>query len=273
MVEILVRASKVYTGSEVLGEGYIYIRDGKIVALGEGPPPEDLTYPTILVGGAGRIAAPGLAVAADTAAYIVRMLRVGVEDRLRLYSGLGLEASLLASLPAIYELHLHGVTSILVEFPSHQLPLELSERVGGLYGLAVPSCWNRVLDEPPSRVIGVVDYDCRSRPGWLLEQTPVYTPALLGKPWSNSISLRKRLGHEVLIKEGYTAEISIFDSSRPPGMLLHKHTLDLDGLYSLGLRVETLISGEDIVVDGGEHLYIVDKHFKEAKNLASRVGV
>ncbi|WP_062661650.1 hypothetical protein [Aeropyrum camini] len=140
MVDILVTASKIYTGREVIGEGYIYVRDGVVAALGEGVPPEDLTYPTITLGGRGRIAAPGLALAADTPAYLLRFLRPGVARRVELYRALGLDAAFTSSLPAVYELHIHGVTTVFVEYTAPDLPARLAEAVGGRFGLLLPRC-------------------------------------------------------------------------------------------------------------------------------------
>ncbi|GBF08810.1 hypothetical protein apy_05350 [Aeropyrum pernix] len=276
MVDILVTASRIYTGREVLGEGYIYVRDGVVTALGEGVPPEDLTYPTITLGGRGRIAAPGLALAADTPAYLLRFLRPSVERRVQLYRALGHDAAFTSSLPAVYELHLHGVTTVFIEYITPDLPARLAEAVGGRYGLLHPSCPGA--PEPggkPPALAGVVSRGCGEggAPGWALESLPVYRPSALERPWSLSEELRREAGlGEGVLREGSTAEIAVFDSSRPPGMLLDRYELSLDALYRLGLQVESLVSGSDILVDGGEHLYIVEKHFSEAYSLASRLA-
>ena len=272
MTEVLVIASKIYTGEEVLKNGYVYVKDGMVDAVGEGPVPEDLTFAALILGGEGRVVAPGLALAADVVAYPIRRLKPSPERRRELYRGLGLDASFASALPAIYELHIHGVTTIFLEYETPELAVRLSEAVGGSYGVAVNSCWRSSPPEPVRGLSGsIVAGPCGGPP--MLESPPVYTPALLERPWDSSEEVRRAAGMGAgAIKEGVRAELAVFDFSRPPGMLLDRHDLDLNTLYRLGLRVESLIVGDEVLVDGGEHLYIVDKHFSEARRLADRIA-
>ncbi|MEM4865019.1 MAG: hypothetical protein QXY09_00760, partial [Acidilobaceae archaeon] len=72
---------------------------------------------------------------------------------------------------------------------------------------------------------------------------------------------------------GRIAEIAVFDGSRPP-LLLAENDLDEDtivNIYKLGLRVESLIVGDDVLIDTGDHLYITEKHFKEARDLGEKI--
>ena len=271
MVEVLVLASKIYTGRRVLRGGYVYVRDGVIESVGEGPVPEDLTYAALVLGGEGRVVAPGLAVAADVAAYPFRHLFPSPERRRELYRAMGLEAQFAASLPAVYELHVHGVTTVFVESENSDLALKLLDSIGGFYGVAVNSCWGLEPPETPKALSGSVKAGgCGGPP--MLESKPVYKPGLLGRPWTSSQKLREASGADGgFIEEGLKAELAVFDFSRPPGMMLDLFDLDLDVLYSLGLKVESLVAGDDVLVDGGDHLYIVEKHFKEARRLAERV--
>ncbi len=272
LTEILVIASKIYTGDRVLKGGYIYVKDGMIESLGEGPVPEDLTFAALILGGEGRVVAPGLALAADVAAYPIRHLKPAPARKRELYRSLGLEASFTSALPAVYELHVHGVTTIFVEYENPELATKLSETVGGSYGVAMNSCWDfRTLETLRGLSGAITAGACGGPP--MLESPPVYTPAVFEMPWKVSEEVRKAAGMEAGgIREGVRAELAVFNFSRPPGMLLDRHDIDLNTLYKLGLRVESLIVGDEVLVDGGEHLYIVDKHFSEARKLAERIA-
>lgn len=63
MVKILITGSTILTLSlvsdPVIPEGYVYIKDGRVIAVGKGEPPEELRYPELLINGKGRIVAPG----------------------------------------------------------------------------------------------------------------------------------------------------------------------------------------------------------------------
>ncbi len=64
MVKILIYGATVLTLSltsdPVIEEGYVYVSDGRIAAVGRGEPPEDLKYPELLINGRGRLVVPGL---------------------------------------------------------------------------------------------------------------------------------------------------------------------------------------------------------------------
>lgn len=59
---------------------------------------------------------------------------------MELYRALGLDAAFTSSLPAVYELHIHGVTTVFVEYTAPDLPARLAEAVGGRFGLLLPRC-------------------------------------------------------------------------------------------------------------------------------------
>jgi len=275
MVDVLITGSLVLTGEESIREGYVYISDGVVKAVGSGLPPEDYTDATLTLGGDGRIIAPGLAVSADVAAYPVRFLKPSMARRLELYRALGDDALFTLSLPAVYELHLHGATTILVEVPNPSLPLRLADAIGGFYGHARPACIEGEEQRHPrlSGAITVGDESCPGGERLMLESPPVYIPRLLQDPWAENLELRKRAGIPGgLLKEGERAEIAVFNAAKPPGMLLDKNPeLELSQLFLLGLRVETLIAGEDVLVDAGEHLYIVTAHLDRARSLVARI--
>ncbi len=271
MIDVLIQGSLILTGSEAIREGYVYVSNGVVKGVGAGLPPEEYTRATLVLGGEGRIVAPGLAVAADAAAYPIRLLRPGAEEKARFYRALGGEAALYSALPAVYELHLHGATTILIEFTEPSLPLRLAEAVGGRYGLVLP-CGHDSVPEKPAALAGLLRQPCDSRLPGFLESPPVYRPSLLARPWEASIELRWLYGEaDYGLREGARAEIAVFNASRPPGMLLDRIDIDLDTLYSLGLTVESLVVGDEVIVDRGEHLYITDTHLDRARSLALRL--
>jgi len=67
MVSILINGATILTLSvihdPVIEKGYIYVKNGKIMEVGKGEPPEDLKYPELLINGTGRIVMPGLSTA------------------------------------------------------------------------------------------------------------------------------------------------------------------------------------------------------------------
>jgi len=269
LIDVLVQGSLVLTGSEAVRDGYVYISGGRVAGVGSGVPPEEYTRATLVLGGEGRIVAPALTLAADAAAYPFRILRPGRGERARLYKALGVDAAFHASLPAVYELHIHGVATVVVEFVDAALPSKLAEDVGGFYGLLLP-CEDTPSPAPAG--LPVTRYSCDEEVPGFLESPLVYRPSNLARPWEASQELRRRLGlGEGGIREGVKAEIAVFNAARPPGMLLDRANLDLDTLYSLGLTVESLIAGEDVVVDRGEHLYITDTHLDRARSLSLRL--
>ncbi len=291
MIDVIITGSIVFTGSEVIEDGYVYVRNGRVEDIGQQPPPEDYTYATLVLGGQGRIVAPGLTAMADIGAYIIRLLKPSMKDRLRFYKAMSSKDLARASLAGVYELHMNGVTSIIAEGVDFSYINELRELAGGRYGLAIPACLEEG-SSPPEWSLGMVRVagkDCRGEhdiseddmgeDGVLaLFSRVTYTLEGIRNAWDASAKLRALLGlGEQSIRKGSLAEIVIFNVRRPPGMLL-----DMAGrsdpeffkeIYSYGLRVETLLVGDEVLVDGGEHLNIVDKHFSDIRRLASRILV
>jgi len=291
LIDVIVLGSVVFTGDEVIREGYVYVRDGRVEDVGEQPPPEEYTYATLVLGGEGRIVVPGLTAVADAAAYVIRLLEPGMPDRLRFYRALDDRTMAHASLAGVYELHMSGVTSILLEGLSYGFISEVRNIAGGKYGLAVPTCSGTRPDTPEWSLgtLIVSDEQCegeshirlaaesRSTDGGeevLALVSPVsYSIAGYKGAWRASENLRRIMGLDPQgIRAGLLAEIVVFDARRPPGMLLDimedSWYRILPSLYEYGLRVESVMIGDDIVVDGGEHLNIVEKHFSEIRRMA-----
>lgn len=290
-VDILVTGSIIFTGERLLRNGYVYIKNGKIVAVGEGPAPEEFTYATLLLGGEGRAVVPGLAAVSSASTYPIRFMRPRMSERVKYYKETSVKSLIAAALPAIYELHMSGVTTVIVEGLKTEIPLELSRLVGGFYGLAVPACSG----EEPSFVPGVVAVskiysdDCPGEGDMKEDGGELYwgSTRLLAlfnelsyvakirsiSPWEASNSLRRALMlPPQVIKQGRMAEIAVFDVSRPPAMLLDMAAeAEIKSIYASGAKLESLISGEDVLVDTGEHLYIAEKQFREARGLAEKL--
>lgn len=284
-VDVLVTASIVYTGDRVIRDGYVYMKGGRVVDVGESPVPEEYTYATLILGGEGRIVAPGLAAYIDAPAYPIRGLKPRLADRASFYERLDPETLLVLSLPAVYEAHMAGVTTVVVESPSASVAVDLSGRIGGYYTAAVPSCLKGASGEsvvggdgcPASGASLVLEGgQVKARTGRVLGAAAAlnYRAAITSSPdvYRDSLRLREALGIPGgRITKGARAELVVFDSRRPPGMLADLYDLSLDDVYRLGAPVESLIAGDDVLVDGGEHLRITSRHFGEVRKFASRL--
>ncbi len=291
MVDVLVYGSLLYTGSEVIRKAYVYIKNGRVVDYGEQPIPEDYTYAALVLGGEGRIIAPGLTAIVPSIAYPFRFKKLDVEERMRLYKMLSREESVVLSLPAVHEAHVNGITTVVVEALDPSIPLALKESVGGSYGLAVPLCKGDVVESSPG-IAGIVRV-CRQGlegEGVIAEGGDGFgyyddarvlaffgrsalSTANLGDVYTASNNLRKALGLDSSrIERGSTAELIVLDATRSAAFMLDR--IDegrVSSIYDTGARAETVLVGDHVLVDGGEHLYIVEKHFKEARKAALRV--
>ncbi len=279
MIEILITGSLVVLSeSESIRDGYVFVKSGRVVDAGSGTPPLDYTYAHLVLGGEGRVVAPALTAVVDAPAYPWRLSSPSLRDRIEIYRSLSASEALTASLPAVYEAHVFGVGRVIVEYTRAQLPMDLASSVGGVYGLAYPACEG----EPPrSEGIGIITvaddscgggadivYDAPEAPLHMVSR-PVYAPRH-PRPLEASSRLRSLLGlPPSRIKEGDVAEIAVFDFSRPPGMFLYEVNAEdaASIIYSLGVRVESLIVAESVLVDQREHLYITAKQFSEARRL------
>ncbi|MCX8195478.1 MAG: hypothetical protein N3F67_00105 [Acidilobaceae archaeon] len=288
--DILLTGSAIFTGERVLRKGYVYVKDGKVEGVGEDVVPEEYTYATLLLGGEGRIIVPGLSALASIAAYPMRFKKPTMAERVRFYKSSDLKTLITASLPAVYELHMSGVTLIVAEGIGVELPLELSRLVGGFYGLAVPACSGVRPNYVPgiAAIVSIAGEGCegegeikeidgkgRSSAGPVLSffNSVSYSAGSSPSPWEESLALRKFLSlPPPAIKPGRVAEIAVFDASRPPAMLLDLASdEEIVKVYNSGARLESLIAGEDVLVDTGEHLYIAEKQFREARSLAEKL--
>ena len=279
---VLINASAVYTGKELLKDSYVYIEDGVIREVGPQPAPDELQDATLIIGGEGRLVVPGLTAVADVAAYPIRYQRPTLSQRMEFYRRLSDRDLFTSSLPGVYELHMMGVTTVLVESLSASLPLELARRIGGFYGVARPACSEEFSLQPILR--GLVTIGDEACPGGELEDGDRSHMVLTGRGGYGldgindalglSDSLRKLAGlPQATIEPGRQAEIAVYDTSKPPAMLIYRAgEEEVKRVYTSHAVLESLIAGMDILVEMGEHMRIGRKHLQEATQLYRRLG-
>ena len=292
MVEVLITGSVVIVNeNEIIKDGYVFIRNGILEDFGQQPPPEDYTYASLILGGEGRIVAPGLTAVASPISYPFRFLRPSLKRRVELLKRLSPSEAALLSLAGVYELHMSGVTTIVAEGISYEYISRLKELAGGRYGLAFPSCEGRPPESPEWSVGSLLiadescegSWDVRMRDDIWESSFGSEALVLINRP-SCSLSgmrgiveksnvIRRILGLSNLeLRKRALAEVAIYNVRRPPAMFLDMAPKDyLKDVYSSGAKVETLVVGEEVLVDGGEHLYIVEKHFNEIRKVVLRL--
>jgi hypothetical protein len=281
-LSVLINAAAIYTGKELIKDSYVYIEDGIIRDVGPQPAPEEIQDATLLIGGEGRVVVPGLTAVADVAAYPLRYMRPKLTARMEFYRRLKDEELFTASLPGVYELHMMGVTTALVESLSPSLSLSLARRIGGFYGVARPSCSEEFSLQPILR--GLVTIGGEGCPGGQVQDGDRgllvltggggYVMDGLGDVLSISQRLRRTAGlDEALIEPNRPAEIAVYDASKPPAMLIYRAGEDeIRRIYTSHAALESLIAGMEILVEMGEHMRIGRKHLHEAVQLYRRLG-
>ena len=293
MVEILILGSRLIVNeNEIIKDGYVFVRNGIIEDFGEQPPPEDYTYASLVLGGEGRIIAPGLTALASPISYILRFYRPSMKRRVELLKALSESERVLLSLAAIYELHLSGVTTVVVEGLDYGYVAKVKEKAGGNYGLAFPSCEGNPPSTPEWSVgtLRISDPSCEGTADiietgnlWISskgsEVLSIVNKSVKDICGSNSNmlersnNLRDVLGLDsTSMKRKSPAEIVVYDVRKPPAMMLDlAPDIEVLNVYSSGAKVESVVVGEDVLVDGGEHLYIVEKQFKEIRTLMTKI--
>ncbi len=287
MFDVLVTGSILYTGQDIIRDGYVYIKNGKVIDLGKAPVPEEYTFVNLVLGGAGRIIAPSLTAIIDAVSYPIRMKQPSLPERLAFYERLGISEAVTLALPAVYEAHMAGIGHVIVEYTSLELPNRLLAEVGGRYGLAYPACKGGLIASETHIVVSLEGEGCNGEglvhvegPSGSIGGNKVLAlfrrltySRLEGDPLEESNRLRRAIGlGPALIDKGVRAEIAVYDVSRPPGMFLDYANEDvIKKIYVSGARLETLLVGDSILVDQGEHLYIVEKHFSEARRRGTRL--
>ncbi len=281
MVSILITGSTIFTGKEIIRDGYVYIKDGKIKKIGVQPIPEEINEPSLLLGGKGRIIAPSLSAIADIAIFLMRFYKLKMNKRIEFYKMLSQKELFTLSLPAIYELNMHAITTIFVESINISYVLDLKDKIGGYYGIAKPACIDS-LAVPPSLVgeVNVKGFGCDGQgindddnEYLILLGKNSYNTSNIENIYEKSEKLRSLAGLSPnIIKENNNAEIAVYDTSKPPAMNFYKCDLDcIKNIYNENATLESLIAGENVLVDIGGHLRIGQKHLKEAESLADKI--
>ncbi len=267
MVDILVKGAYVYTGSELIRDGYVYVRDGTVEAVGSGVPPEEYTFAVMLLGGARRLVLPSLILPVDPIGYFERRPTVCTpSERPACMRKIGRDEQFKLSLPAVMDSHLHGAGRILLRGIDTSVAVKLSLEIGGSYGVIVPE--ECTFGEHPALEAVVPDTRVEAT------SCPSRHICLTDNPLEYSEKLARKLGLEPpRIREGVKAHITVLDLGQPPLLGLKiEAPEDAGSAYSHGATVETLLAGEDVLVEVGEHIQIVEKHVKEALRLWERVG-
>ncbi|MGC9210373.1 MAG: hypothetical protein ACP5FT_03830 [Acidilobus sp.] len=280
-LSVLVNASAVYTGKELLRDAYVYIEDGVVKDIGPQPAPDEIQDATLIIGGEGRVVVPGLTAVADVAAYPIRFSKPAITKRIQFYRGLSDRELFTSSLPGVYELHVMGVTTIFVEALSPSLPLELARKIGGFYGVARPSCTEAFAVQPILKgEITIGGEGCEGgdvRDGeedaLVLTGRGGYQLDGLGDVLEKSQRLRRIAGlPEVRLEPQQVAELVVYDASRPPSMMIYAADVDeIRKIYVSRASVESVIAGLDVLVEMNEHMRIGRKHLNEASQLYKRL--
>ena len=276
----------------VRGPGYIHVKDGFIVGYGEGEPPEELALAELVISGESLVVYPGLAaVAVAVEFYPFRSLlpgRLQLEKLLskpdsciaKVVGEAGGDAAYYAALMAFYELALNGVTRV---YPIAFHPSEVARALkdSGLDGLVLAPAGCRLEAEPPTTAppgVDIVELRCtgggrgaRLDGGRLcvngrciaVDRPPVHVEPWVS-PWQRMLESGFG-GYRAYILEGHRladggyeplkgkAYLVAVDVGEPPGWM-PSPKLARAWTLSSRVRVDTVVSAGNIVVDGGEML-------------------
>lgn len=121
MVKVLITNASIVTLSRrhdlIINNGYIFVSDGVIKAVGSGEVPEELQYPELLISGKGRVVIPGVSSGfTKVSTYPIRhILRSLSEEKVHEYlSTLSRIDVYYSAILAFTELLYRGVTSLMV---------------------------------------------------------------------------------------------------------------------------------------------------------------
>jgi hypothetical protein len=278
MVDILARGSTVFLDEyHFIRNGYVYIKDGVIEKVGEQPVPDEYEYATLVIGGPNRVIIPALGMAyTDIGLYDIHPYNRGfLDQRFEILEKRASEVTRFVN-RGLYDLSIHGIGIVGVELPSYGLSIDIEKEVGIKINAIMKKCpgnENNCLEvrhllegEPNENTIYLdssertVFYGDLNAPAMVNRLS--YNPCLAGPEGllSNSKIAYKVRGMKWSIADGHPAFIAIYNFNEPPSYLADTRTADIIDLLSTCKTVETLIVGEEIVVDAGEHLTIGKKN-------------
>jgi hypothetical protein len=278
---------------KVFGPGYIHVKDGVILGYGEGEPPEELSLAELVISGEALVVFPGPALAlVAVELYPFRSIlggRLKAENLLfkpdkcvrMILEQLRGDAAYYSALMAFHELAVNGVTRV---YPLAFNPSEVGKALkdSGLDGVVlVPKgcALEAGSVEGVPGGIEALELSCkREGRAWLeqermcinnmcvnLDEPPVHFEPWIS-PWHRMLDHGFK-GYMGYIREGHKmfekeyepfkgkAYLVAIDVGEPPGWVPDPKYAKA---WTLGsrVRVDTVISSGNIVVDGGEMLSI-----------------
>jgi len=275
--------------------GYIYVVGENIEAVGEGEPPLEYQYAEMVSGGKGRLVVPGFTAYTIASSYAFRAL-VKPPKLYRVIGKLSYEQVYYASLLAFYELSISGFAAVMSVEPNPE-PVARALYDSGLGGLVlIPlSCDElkpiddpkKLLDDLPQKYKGRVRVGLLAcsgeRPDWVPEEVAVVSGEpprkLVWNPWlvlGENVELglaelvlepSKRLSLGEPLKPKSKANLVVVDISEPPAWIPSPKLVGWEWLAGSVPRVETVVSWGNLVVDGGQHLYVGPEACQKAKQV------
>ncbi|MCE4617096.1 MAG: hypothetical protein F7C32_00715 [Desulfurococcales archaeon] len=275
--DILIRGSLLLLDkTRFIKNAYIYIKNGVIEDYGEEPVPQDYEYATLVLGGENRVIAPAYGIPyTDALLYHIHPAERGTfEKRIKLIEKTDRETLLQSLYTVLYELSLHGVAVVGVETIEPSIVLEAAKTskvkivpIGCKSGRCIAV----------SRIEPSVEYDEHRIYIDKLEELMIYRnhiAPMFTKRFSYSVCALKPLelfsatqtayaleGMKWGITKNTPAMITVYNFNDLP--LYRAGLVDLFDLIRTCKRVETLIAGQEIIVDGGEHLTIGKRLVKD----------
>ena len=141
MVKILITDATILTLSKnprippLIRKGYVFIKDGRVVAVDEGEPPDEYQYPELLLNGYGRLVIPGMSSGITSVSLYPLRYEVGVSlSDVRDYLSVLTRTDIYyATMLAMAEMILSGVTTAMIS----DIYLDSSARAAKDAGLMV----------------------------------------------------------------------------------------------------------------------------------------
>ncbi|MCE4624806.1 MAG: hypothetical protein F7C35_02945 [Desulfurococcales archaeon] len=266
-MDVLIRGDMLFTGEELVRDAYLYMKNGKIIEMGSGTPPEEYTFASLIIGGPGRFIGPALVAPVDPIGYLVKSRNCTVPPIVSCEVRRRVNEEIL-SLPALLEAHTRGIGRVFLVVSDISVATSLAEKLGAPMGAVIPGECREVEQHPKlERVVPLSD----------LPVDPLVCPsrqlARLDDPYTWSMDFAKAVGvNPPVIREGDRASIVVYDMSQPPLMGLQVGSVeDASSVYSMCAKAESLLYGDNVLVEVGSHLLIVEKHLKEARREMARI--
>jgi len=275
--------------------GYVHVVDENIEAVGEGEPPLEYQYAEMVGGGRDRLVVPGFTAYTIASSYPFRALS-SPSELYKVVGKLSYEQAYYASLLAFYELSISGFTAVISVEPNPE-PVARALYDSGLGGVVlIPlNCSELEPVDDPKKLLDDLLQKFRGRvrvgllacsgerPSWIPEDAVVVDGEpprrLVWNPWlmlgenvedalaKLVLEPSKRLGLGEPLKPKSKANLVVVDVSEPPAWIPSSELIDWKWLAGSVPRVETVVSWGNIVVDGGQHLYVGPEACRKARQV------